>query len=280
MGERLVCETLRKGSPTTVGDEPRASAGVGFRKPSPAALAGTAERSLGTSEPSLKPLISHGKTHTNNNSSHNGNSKKHHFLVENNTTRKNISLACQTINNKVGSKESNIGVAARLHAHFRRALRNATHDRKRVYLELFAGVGHVSKFLHKKGYAVITVDIIHGPEFDVLNKSVFNTIVGWIKSGAVAGVWLGTPCASWSRARHGPPLSSWCAIRDNTHLFGLPNLNPRDQDKIRIGNATMNFTAVVIKLWRETGCSCIFGKPRGVHALACTSYCQCLCCRC
>ncbi len=67
-------------------------------------------------------------------------------------------------------------------------------------------------------------EILQGPEFDLTSPAVLATVLEWIKSSVVAGVWLGTPFGTRSRARCGrrdrrgfpPPLRSlapWRASR-------------------------------------------------------------------
>jgi hypothetical protein len=155
---------------------------------------------------------------------------------------------------------------------------------------MFAGVGHVSKVLRKAGFAVICVEISNGAQYHVLNKQVQSILFGWISSGAVAGIWLGTPCTSWSRARHGPAESNWGPLRDNSNIMGLPNFRPKDHDKVRVGNATMKCTSQVIKLCIKLRVPCFFENPAGsmmwlapkiailcgdpCHNLSITDFCQ------
>ena len=75
------------------------------------------------------------------------------------------------------------------------------------------------------------------------------------------GVWLGTPCTSWSRARRGPPGSGWCQIRSNQHIWGLPNLLPRDVARIKLGNSTLRASARVIRTAVNVGCPSILENP-------------------
>jgi hypothetical protein len=129
-----------------------------------------------------------------------------------------------------------------------------------------------------------------GAHFDLLSRSVVKLLLGWINSGCIAGVWLATPCTSWSRARHGPPQSGWCTFCSNQHIMGLPNLKPRDVDKIALGNRTMLVAARIIRLCISCHVPCFFENPsssmiwlagpikylcsRPSHILNLTDFCQ------
>lgn len=117
-----------------------------------------------------------------------------------------------------------------------------------VFLDIFSGDGSVGRYLDQLGYPVISIDVCDDPRFDVLDPQVQAVIHGWIKGGCVLGIWLATPCTTWSRARHGPIGSSWGPIRTNQFIYGLPGLSPKDVTKVRIGNLTMKFTAQTIRL--------------------------------
>ena len=86
------------------------------------------------------------------------------------------------------------GVARRLRREFQAALRGATRQRRCVFLELFAGSAGVGRQLRQAGYAVVSLDIQMGVRGNVLLRVVERLLKGWISSGAVLGVWLGTPC--------------------------------------------------------------------------------------
>ena len=158
-----------------------------------------------------------------------------------------------------GKKESNVvasrtqtcfsdsWIVNRLRSHFRDALRSAKFDCKRVYLELYAGACVVSSMLQKDGCAVISFEIDNGPEFDLTWPCLHQVNLGWLRGGCVACVFLGTQCSSWSRARRGPPGSSWCAIRNNSYSRGLPDLKRSDQDKINNGYLHAKLTCHIIR---------------------------------
>lgn len=126
----------------------------------------------------------------------------------------------------------------RLRGAFGRALREAQHRRAQLFLELFAGSGRVASCIRRRGYGALSFEINLGDEFDVSRPATLRLIGGWIRSHCVCGVWLGTPCASWSRARRGIPGSPGGPLRSEAHITGLVCLPPADQTKVRLGNRT------------------------------------------
>jgi len=60
---------------------------------------------------------------------------------------------------------------------------------------------------------------------------------GWLVSGKLKAVFMGTPCETFSQARRGGPDSRMPRrLRDGTHLFGLPQLSADDRTKLERGN--------------------------------------------
>lgn len=83
------------------------------------------------------------------------------------------------------------------------------------------------------------------------------------QGACIHGVWLATPCTSWSRARHGPIGSVWGTLRDNNHLFGLAGLSSKDREKIQLGNQTMRITAKIVHLCHKFHIPCCLDNPAG-----------------
>ena len=79
-------------------------------------------------------------------------------------------------------------------------------------------------------------------------------LMGWIKSGLVAVLWLGTPCSGFSRARRGPPGGRFpCALRSAEHLSGLPDLPARDRELVRTSNLLAARAAAIQRLCIQLG---------------------------
>ena len=71
-------------------------------------------------------------------------------------------------------------------------------------LELFSGVGRLSKALRELGLVTgPCVDILNGAEFDLTRRKTQLTILRWVREGRFWFVHLGTPCTVWSVARKG-----------------------------------------------------------------------------
>ena len=71
-------------------------------------------------------------------------------------------------------------------------------------LEIFAGSAGIAKKMTCHGFTALAWDIT-GPQHDITIASNVGLIIGWITSGWILGIHLGTPCNSFSRARdHGP----------------------------------------------------------------------------
>ena len=144
---------------------------------------------------------------------------------------------------------------------FRTAMKNNSEGQRRVFLDLFSGLGGIARALKNKGLGCVSIDTCVDPRFDVCGPAISNLIKGWIKSRCVRGIWIATPCPSWSHARHGPIGSSWGPLRDSHHLFGFSGLSFNDRRKIHLGNATMRFSCEIIKLAVAVGVPCFIENP-------------------
>ena len=80
--------------------------------------------------------------------------------------------------------------------------RSARRAARRAFLELFAGSGRLSGAVQRLGVDTGPVmDLLHGPEFDLLLLPIQSLVLQWLEAGRIACVWLGTPCSIWSQAR-------------------------------------------------------------------------------
>ena len=100
-----------------------------------------------------------------------------------------------------------------------------------------------------QGYVSIAFDLEYGPDCNLLSKRVQRQPKQFIKSFHldIKMIWLGTPCASWSRARRfdgGPrPLRD-----DASYLFGYPDLSAADQKRVSEGNSFLDVSKWIIDL--------------------------------
>ena len=72
---------------------------------------------------------------------------------------------------------------------------------RRFCFEIFAGTARITTALRKVGFDAFPIDTCIFPSHNVLLKDVEHTIHHWLRSGKVQMVWLGMPCATFSRAR-------------------------------------------------------------------------------
>ena len=153
-----------------------------------------------------------------------------------------------------------IDVVAPLRKLLRSALaRSRRNGQCQIVLELFSGSGRFGQQAHNAGWGVVALDIAHGPFGDLLNPKVSRLVRSWITSGIVRVLWLGTPCSSWSRARHdidgGGP-------RSRQHIWGRPGLPPAEQVRVDLGNATARLSGRFISDAHRAGVATVLENPR------------------
>lgn len=116
-----------------------------------------------------------------------------------------------------------------------------------VFLELFSGCGRLGRcFSRMCNTHVLLWDISMGPDYDLRKLHNRHKIMGWMRANRVCGGHLGTPCNSFSRARDNPPGPP--PLRSNDCVLGLPNLSPKDQQKVHDGNTLMRFSVCILCL--------------------------------
>ena len=127
-------------------------------------------------------------------------------------------------------------------------------------VEFFSGCANLSKTCAAAGFHAIAYDILYGPGNDLLCKQTLAAAIKFIKSHAIALVWLGTPCTSWSRARKNdggpPPLRD-----DSAGLMGLPSLRSHDQQKVELGNALLEVSLSIITVCTNVGIRWVLENP-------------------
>ena len=119
-----------------------------------------------------------------------------------------------------------------------------------VVLELFAGSGRVAKCARKLGVPAIAVDVQRGPQYDLCQGAIIDSIVAHMRAGDIRAIWLGTPCSTWSTARRGYPGSPGGPLRlVGEHIWGHPRAlrRPADRRKLELGNSTAKRTAEIIQ---------------------------------
>ena len=130
----------------------------------------------------------------------------------------------------------------------------------RFAIEVFSGTGSFSSAWRRQvGLPIIEFDIRHGEQYDLTLPSVQKLVRGWVSGSLVTAVWMGTPCSSFSRARDrggGPPR-----LRSDVQPLGLPGLSPKDDEKVRVGNILMTFSASILRLCSRLIIPCALENP-------------------
>ncbi|CAK0841610.1 unnamed protein product [Prorocentrum cordatum] len=110
-------------------------------------------------------------------------------------------------------------VGAHLGKRFAASLGRAVRLRSLLFLELFGGCGRVAASAQAMGYAALSLDINGSPLENHLTPTFLNRILGWIASGAIAGIWLSAPCSAWHLQQDSPapPRAQWAGARPRSH---------------------------------------------------------------
>ena len=150
-----------------------------------------------------------------------------------------------------GHGAGHVGAAASTDpaSHARGLLRDARHAAAgRILLDLFCGVGHITRQWRRAGWGVVSMDLARDPAEDLTRRDVLRLIKAWLRSKLIGGVWLAPPCSSWSSARRGAPGTRGGPLRSRQHVWGLPNVEADAQPMLAVGNATAAATLQIINL--------------------------------
>ena len=126
---------------------------------------------------------------------------------------------------------------------------------------MFAGHQGITKSIFSHGFGCVAVDSDTDPRYDLTDNSILKLIEGWIRGGCISSIWLGTPYATWSRARRGPKNSGWGPLRSSEHIYGFPDLPEPQRAKVRVGNSTMKATARIIRCAVSCGVPVFLENP-------------------
>ena len=110
-----------------------------------------------------------------------------------------------------------------------------------------AGVSRASKYLRVPAHVY---EIERGPEFDLCNRENLRRLCRDARARRLIAAMIATPCTSWSQARNRTNV-----IRSRLEPWGVrfpgKPLSTRDRESLRLGNATMRATLVLIKCFEE-----------------------------
>ena len=154
-----------------------------------------------------------------------------------------------------------LGAVDFLKRRFRDEVKNSRH--KQIFLDLFGGCGRLSRALRVLGWGSINFEIEDDERYNLEDSQVVSLIAGWVNSGCIAGVFLGTPCATWSRARRGLPGTPGGPLRSATFVMGLPGLPAIDQLKVRAGNRQLRVSCRILHEAIRAGVPCGIENPAG-----------------
>ncbi|CAK0798002.1 unnamed protein product, partial [Prorocentrum cordatum] len=133
-------------------------------------------------------------------------------------------------------------------------LRLAVRLRRFAFLEPFAGSGQIGGALRAAGYACVSLDVNNGPLEDHLSPAFRSTIRGWLQGRVILGVWLGTPCTTWSRALRKP-------LRSIQAPMGLADLTESELARLQVGSDTFELSVNVIKTCVRLGIPVYLENP-------------------
>ena len=112
-----------------------------------------------------------------------------------------------------------------------------------VVADLFSGVGGVAKQVRLLGVEAVEIDIVHGPEHDMLKTDNQVSFMASLRAGHFRSVMIALDCKSFSRARRGRPPP----VRSSDHIWGLPFLSEKDSDLLNRGNRLAVFVAKILR---------------------------------
>ena len=149
---------------------------------------------------------------------------------------------------------------------------------KGLVLDLFAGAEGISKACHKAGFKTRSYDIQQGPSGDLTDRDVLQGVVQLIEGKRVVGVFMGTPCTTFSGAR-----DRNSRIRSRRFPWGLPDLPERLQAQVLQGNRLARATLRILRACLANGTPAVLENPatsrlfllpglRRIMSSACAAY--------
>ena len=135
-----------------------------------------------------------------------------------------------------------------------------------IVCELMAGTRRIAQAAAKAGLHACSFEIDGHPEQDVLSNVNTAWVDQHIDNRKLALLWIGLVCASWSRARRNtsgkpgfpPPLRD-----SHKFIMGLPDLSPRDVQRVKDGNRQMRWAARRFRRAAAHQIACVIENPEG-----------------
>ena len=110
------------------------------------------------------------------------------------------------------------------------------------------------------GLAIFEWDLRWSSRHDLLNVAAQKRIRGWLRSGLVRLVWLGTPCTTFTamqNLRRGGPL------RSAQYPWGVPGLPAPQRAAVDAGNIFLRFSVSVLAICKRLGIVGVMENPGG-----------------
>ena len=127
--------------------------------------------------------------------------------------------------------------------------------------EQFAGMGRLTAAFQNEGaHCAPPIDAATDPEYNVLNAAFMMVVVGLLSSHLIDLLHLAPPCSTFPIARS---LNLLTRLRSKEFPDGLPNLQPKQMEQVRIGNALAEAAAVMMKVQHKAGNLVQLEQPAG-----------------
>ena len=121
-----------------------------------------------------------------------------------------------------------------------------------VFLECCAGTCRLARACCAAGVPSESFEIVRDKHEDICSGNFLVALKHRVSIRKLLGVWLGITCASFSLARRGnPDYSGWpppLRSSDSVGIWGLPNLNAKDRERVRLGNKLAKRAATIIRI--------------------------------
>ena len=129
-------------------------------------------------------------------------------------------------------------------------------------LEVFSGCGAFSRAFRQKahlhGLAIFEWDIRWSPQHDLLEGRLQKLLRGWLRSGLVRLLWLGTPCTTFTSMQN---LRAGGPLRTAALPFGVEGLPPHQQANVSAGNIFLRLSASLLAICRRMNIIAVMENP-------------------
>ena len=127
--------------------------------------------------------------------------------------------------------------------------------------EQFAGLGSLTSAFQDEGaHCAPPVDAATDPDYNVLNAAFMTVVIGVLLSHLIDLLLLAPPCETFAIARSTNPLTR---VRSKEFPNGLPGLQPKLAEQVRLGNALAEAAAVMFKAQHKAGNLVQLEQPAG-----------------